>query len=102
MASPARVDIGRYLYSDPAFRDGKVCLTGTGTSLFALVAAYRERLNAGDVAREYAHIPRDQVEAAIAYYLANQQGIDAEMRREAEEEERLYEAWAREHPAEAR
>ncbi len=101
MTAPARVEIGRYLYSDPGFRDGKVCLTGTGMSLFALVAAYHHGLSIDELAHEYPPIPREQVEAAIGYYHANQRVIDAEMRREDEEEERLYQAWAREHPVEA-
>ena len=72
-------------------------------SLFALVARlFHHGLSIDELAHEYPPIPREQVEAAIGYYHANQRVIDAGMRREDEEEERLVPGAARrEHPVEA-
>jgi uncharacterized protein (DUF433 family) len=97
MAAPTRVEIGPFLYSDPNFRGGKVCITGTGMSLYALVSLYHHGYADDELAAQYPDIAKDHIVGAMAYYLTNREIIDEEMRLEAEDEDRIYEEWKQEH-----
>jgi hypothetical protein len=54
-----------------------------------MAALYRMGLSAEEIVDQYPHLTLAQVYAALAYYHANQQEIDAELAAEAEEAERL-------------
>ena len=102
MVAPARVEIGPYLYSDPNFRDGKVCITGTGMSLNMVASLHRQGYTVDEIWADYPHIPMDAMRAAVAYYSSNRAAIDDELDREREEADRIYQEWKREHPSPAR
>lgn len=95
MAITAPVDIGRLIYSDPKFRDGRPCLAGTGMSVHAVAVRYLQGRSADDIADGVPDIPRSHIYAALAYYFANREQIDADLAADDAEHERLYEEWKR-------
>jgi uncharacterized protein (DUF433 family) len=95
MAAPGLVDIGTLIYSDPGFRGGRPCIAGTGMSVHAIAARYRQGQSAEQIVADIPDIPLSHIHAALAYYLANRDRIDAELAAEAEEHDRLYESWKR-------
>ncbi len=94
MSTDAQVDIGSLIVSDPSFRDGNPRIAGTGVSVHAVAARYRRGETAEQIAEDLDGIPLSHIHAAIAYYLANRDRIDAELASEAE----LYDRLAAEHP----
>lgn len=92
MAARAPVDIGTLIYSDPRFRGGRPCVAGTGMSVHAVAARYQQGQSAEQIADDVPDIPLSHIHAALAYYLANRDRIDADLAAEAAEYDRLYEA----------
>ena len=95
MATGASVDIGTLVYSDPEFRNGRPCIAGTGMSVHAVAARYLQGQTAEQIAADIPDIPLSHIHAALAYYLANREQIDADLAAEAAEHDRLYEDWKR-------
>ena len=95
MATTAPVDIGQFIYSDPSFRDGRPCIAGTGMSVHAVAARYLQGRSADDIADGVPDIPRSHIYAALAYYFANREQIDAELATDEAEHDRLYDEWER-------
>jgi uncharacterized protein (DUF433 family) len=93
VAARATVDIGTLIYSDPQFRGGRPCIAGTGRSVHAVAARYLQGQSAEQIAADIPDIPLSHIHAALAYYLANREQVDAELAAEAAEHDRLYEAW---------
>lgn len=91
MATTAPVDIGQFIYSRPDFRDGRPHIAGTGMSVRAVAAYYNLGSSADEIAADFPHIPRSHIYAALAYYFANQEAIDAEIASELAEYHRLAE-----------
>lgn len=58
-------------------RDGGYWVTGTRVSLDSLVYGFREGHTAESLAQSFPLLTLEQVYGAIAYYLANQEVIDA-------------------------
>jgi len=83
-------DIGQLISRDPQYRDGKPCIAGTGITVHRIVGWYKAGHTPEEIADDYPHLSLAQVYAALAYYHANSTQIDAEMRAEQEEVERLY------------
>src|SRR5947209_8838790 len=93
MASTALVDIGSLIYCDPMFRGGKSCLAGTGMSVHAVASRYLQGQSPEEIAADIPDIPLSHIYAAVTYYLANRERMDAEMAAEAAESDRLYAEW---------
>ena len=93
MAAPGIVDIGTLIYSDPKFRGGRPCIAGTGMSVRAVAVRYLQGESAEQIAADIPDIPLSHIHAAVAYYLANREQIDAELAADAAEHDRLYEEW---------
>jgi uncharacterized protein (DUF433 family) len=87
------IDIGTLIYSDPQFRHGRPCIAGTGMSVHAVASRYLDGQTAEQIAADVPDIPLSHIHAALAYYLANRDQIDAELAAEAAEHDRFYEAW---------
>jgi uncharacterized protein (DUF433 family) len=98
MTTSTPVDIGTLIYSDPNFRDGRACIAGTGMSVRSVARRYLGGMTAEEIADDIPDIPLSHFYAAITYYLANRERMDAEMAAEDEEAERLYQEWKRENP----
>jgi uncharacterized protein (DUF433 family) len=94
VATRARVDIGTLIESDPAFRGGRPRIAGTGMSVHAVAARYLSGQSAEEIADDLPDIPLSHIHAALAYYLANREQIDAELAAETAEHDRLYQEWS--------
>lgn len=96
MASDTLIDIGTLIVVDPDFRNGRPCIAGTGMSVHAVARPYSNGEPANEIAADFPDIPPSHIYAAIAYYLANRDAIDADLAADQAEADRLYEAWLRE------
>ncbi len=83
-------DIGQLISVDPQYRGGKPCIAGTGVSVRRIVGYYKQGYTAEEIAVNYGHLSLAQVHAALAYYHANYDRMEAEMQAEENEERRLY------------
>ncbi len=79
MATNARIDIGALIYVDQKVRGGRPCLAGTAMSVHAVAARYRAGETAEEISADLPDIPPSHLHAAIAYYLADRDRIDAEL-----------------------
>lgn len=90
MATDTPVDIGSLIWSDPDIHGGRPLLAGTGLSVSTVALRYR----AGETAEEMREdlgtdVPLSHFHAAIAYYLANREQVDADLADEAALHDRL-------------
>lgn len=88
-------EIGSLISSRPEFRGGLPCVAGTGVSVRRIAALSNMGETPEDIARGFGHLSLAQVHAALAYYHANREEIDANLAAE----DRAYEEWAREERA---
>jgi uncharacterized protein (DUF433 family) len=86
-------DIGTLIVSSPDIRKGRPRVAGTGVTVRRIVGWYRLGLDAEEIAESIGHLTVGQVYAALAYYLANPDEIDADLATE----EALTEALERQH-----
>ena len=89
MATTAPVDIGQFVYSRPDFRDGRPHIAGTGMSVRAVASRYLRGETADEIADDLDDIPRSHIYAALAYYFANREAINADLAADLAEYERL-------------
>lgn len=82
-------DIGQLISRDPQYRNGRPCIAGTGITVHRIAGWYKTGLSPEEIADDYDHLSLAQVYAALAYYHANFDKIESEIRAEWEEEERL-------------
>jgi len=85
-------DIGSLIWR-PEIRGGRPCIAGTGVSVRRIAVLHNMGETPEEIAQNFGHLSLAQVHAALAYYYANQQEIDADLA----EEERLLQALEREH-----
>ncbi len=88
-------DIGTLIGQTPEICGGRPRIAGTGVSIRRIAGWYKLGQTAQEIATQIPHLTLAQVHAALAYYLANQATMDAEMAAEAA----LYDRLAREHAA---
>lgn len=86
-------DIGELIVRKPEIRGGRPILAGTGVSVRSVVARYKRGLTPEEIADSYGHLSMAQVYAALTYYHANQEEIEADLAAE----DRLYDQLASEH-----
>ncbi len=89
MVTTAAVDIGQFIYSRPDFRDGGPHIAGTGMSVRAVAARYKDGMSPDEIADNFPHIPPSHIYAALAYYFADREAMDAELAAEQIEYDRL-------------
>ena len=77
------VDIGSLIARNPKIRSGRPCIAGTGVSVMRVAGWYKMGHNAEEIADKYGHLSLAQVYAALAYYHANRDEIEADMAEEA-------------------
>ena len=71
------VDIGDLITLSSDVRGGRARVTGTGVTVLRIVGWYKLGLSPEEIAEEFGHLTLAQVHAALAYYHANQEEIDA-------------------------
>ncbi len=62
----------------------------------AIARRYQQGHTAEQIAQDIPDIPLSHIHAAVAYYLANRKGIDAELIENQTEADHLFEEWKRE------
>jgi len=77
------VEIGTLVDRDPNVRGGRPKIAGTGVSVMRITGWHKQGLSPEEIAAQYGHLTLAQVHAALAYYHANTEEIEADL---AEEE----------------
>ena len=98
---PALTDISTLIAQTPGVCGGRPCIAGTGVSVRRNVGWYKQGLTPEEIADQYGHLTLLQVFAALTYYHANRDEIDAELVEEDAEYDRLaalYGASSRNRP----
>ena len=82
-------DIGRLIVRTPEIRGGRPRIAGTGITVRRIVGWYKLGLSPEEIADRIGHLSLAQVHAALAYYHANREEIEADIAAEEAEAERL-------------
>ena len=85
----AVTDIGTLLTQSPGVCDGRLRIAGTGVSVQGIARRYKLGWTPEEISRRNGHISLAQVHAALTYYHANQEAMEAEMAAEDAEYDRL-------------
>ena len=73
----------------PGICGGRLRIDGTRITILQITTLYKRGLSAEDIADQYPHLTLAQVYAALAYYHANREEVEAELAAELVETERL-------------
>ncbi|HEV8720457.1 MAG TPA: DUF433 domain-containing protein [Candidatus Binatia bacterium] len=82
-------DIGSLIVLTPDVRRGRARISGTGVTVRRIVEWYQSGYSPEEIAHEIGHITLAQVFAALAYYHANREEIEADLATETDVAERL-------------
>jgi uncharacterized protein (DUF433 family) len=86
---PAAVEIGSLITRSPGICGGRPRINGTGVSVRRIVVWYKLGLSPEEIAERIGHPSLAQVHAALAFYHANRDQIEAELATEEVEADRL-------------
>jgi len=87
-------DIGTLIVHSPEIRGGRPRVAGTGVTVRRIVDCYKRGMIPEEIADRVGHLTLAQVYAALAYYHANRDEIEADLAAEDAE----VEALERQHP----
>jgi len=82
-------DIGTFIAQTSGICGGRPRIAGTGVSVRRIVGWYKLGLTPEEVATEIPHLDLAQVHAALTYYHANRDEMEAAMAAEEAEADRL-------------
>ena len=83
------LEIGSMITSDPRIHRGRPIIAGTGVTVARIVGWYQLGLSPEEIADELRHLSLAQVYAALAYYHANREAMDADIASAQAEAEQL-------------
>lgn len=83
------IDIGALIVRTPEVRGGRPRIAETGVTVRRIVGWYKLGLNPEEIIAEIPHLTLAQVYAALAYYHANREEVEADIAAEEVEAERL-------------
>ena len=86
-------DIGTLIVRSPDIRGGRPRVAGTGVTVRRIASWYQLGLSAEEIAERIGHLALSQIYAALAYYHANREEIDADLAAE----EAFLESLERQH-----
>ena len=86
---PQTIEIGSLIERSPDVRGGRPCIAGTGVTVRRIVGWYQQGLTPQEIAAEIPHLTLAQVFAALTYYHANREEVEADIAQEKAEAERL-------------
>jgi uncharacterized protein (DUF433 family) len=89
MSAPATVEIGSLISRSPGIKRGVPRVAGTGVTVRTIARLHQRGLTPEEIAGSRYHLKLEQVHAALAYYFANREEIDADIARQDEETSRL-------------
>ena len=87
-------DIGKLIVRSNEIRGGRPRVAGTGVTVRRIVGWYKLGLSPEEIAERVGHLSLAQVHAALAYYHANQEDVEADIAAEEAGTQRLE----RDHP----
>ena len=82
-------DIGSLIVRTPEIRGGRPRVVGTGVTVRRIVGWYKLGLPPEEIADRIGHLSLAQVHAALAYFHANREEIEADIAAEEIEADRL-------------
>jgi uncharacterized protein (DUF433 family) len=82
-------DIGTLISRQPDIHGGCPIIAGTGVTVRRIAIWYKQGLNAEEIADRIGHLTLTQVYAALTYYHANREEIDADIAAEEAEGDRI-------------
>ena len=94
MTTKAPVNVGQLISSRPGVQGGRPCIAGTRMMVRTVAVQHMQGLNAEEILDEFPHLELGQVYAALAYYYANKDEIEADL----EANRRLGEELAAKYP----
>jgi uncharacterized protein (DUF433 family) len=83
------IDIGTLITRNPGIHGGCPILASTGVTVRRIAMWYKIGLNAEEIADRIGHLTLAQVYAALAYYHANKDEIEADLAAQEAEADRL-------------
>jgi uncharacterized protein (DUF433 family) len=81
----ATTDIGSLIVSSSEIRGGRPRIAGTGVTVRRVVSWYKRGLTPEEIADQFGHLSLAQIYAALAYYHANRDAIEADLATEETE-----------------
>ena len=85
----ALTDIGTLITQSPGICGGRPRIAGTGVSVRRIAGWSKMGLTPEEIAADIPHLTLAQVHAALTYYHANRESLEAEMAAERAEADRL-------------
>lgn len=73
------ISIDSLIETTPGFREGRPCLAGTGVTVHTVAALYNAGHEAHGILEQFPHLDLPRIHAALAYYLANKEQVDADI-----------------------
>jgi uncharacterized protein (DUF433 family) len=86
---PTSTDIGSLIVRSDDLRGGRPRIAGTGVTVRRIVGWYKRGLTPEEITTEIPHVSLAQVYAALTYYHANREEIEADIAAEEAEAQRL-------------
>jgi uncharacterized protein (DUF433 family) len=86
------------LTMSPDIRHGRPCIAGTRITVHRIAIWYKLGYSAEEIFHQYPHLTLAGVYAALAYYHANREEVDAEIEAEDAEAQRLEQEYAQRSP----
>lgn len=86
-------EIGTLLVRSADICGGHLRINGTRMTVNQLVVCYKQGYSAEEIADQYPHLTLAQVYAALAYYHANREEMEAELAAEKLEADQLEQAY---------
>ena len=99
MSAPVSVEIGTLITRTPGIKRGTPHIAGTGVTVRTIARWYKLGLSAEEIAAEIPHLTLAQVCAALAYYHANLEDMEAHMAAEEAESDKIEQEHLRDRPA---
>ena len=89
MSPQMTVEIGSLITRTPGVKGGCPCVAGTGVTVHRVAGWYQQGLSPEEIADQFGHLSLAQVHAALTYYHANREEVEALMDAEQREHDRL-------------
>ena len=86
------IEIGTLLVKDPDICGGLLRIDGTRMTVNQIVVWYKQGYSPEEIADQYPHLTLSQVYAALAYYHANKEEVEASLAIEEEKSDQLEQA----------
>ncbi|MCI0487176.1 MAG: DUF433 domain-containing protein [Blastocatellia bacterium] len=86
-------DIGAFIICTPELKRGRPRIAGTGLTVHRIAIWYNLGHTPEEIAHQYQHLSLAQVYAALSYYHANRDEIDAEIEADQVEADKIEEEY---------